>query len=345
MPAGTTSSGDGTDPLLSVADLHTHVRAADRRGVVRVVDGVSLAVRTGQSFGLVGESGCGKSTLARTILRLVPAASGEIRFQHLDLLRLSPRAMRRVRRELQIIFQDPLGSLNPRLTIETILGEPVRIHGLARSAREARERCAAVLERVGLSAGDLARYPHEFSGGQRQRICIARALVLDPRLVVCDEPVSALDVSVQSQILNLLAESQAERGLTYLFISHNLAVVQRFCDEVAVMYLGRIVEQARTDELFRRPVHPYTQALLAAAPQPDPRLRRRLPVLPGEPPSPVAPPPGCALHPRCPLAEARCRHERPELRPLPGAPGHLVACHLAESIPAAMDRPTAGGVV
>ncbi len=332
MPTCAASSNRESGTLLAVVDLHTHLRPAGRRGLVRAVDGVTLAVRTGQRFGLVGESGCGKSTLARTILRLVPATSGEVRFDHLDLLRLRPRALRAVRRELQIVFQDPSGSLNPRLTIETILGEPVRVHGLARSAREARDRCGALLERVGLSAGDLKRYPHEFSGGQRQRICIARALALDPRLIICDEPVSALDVSIQSQILNLLAELQAERGLTYLFISHNLAVVRCFCDEVAVMYLGRIVEQAPTAALFSRPAHPYTRALLAAVPQPDPRLRRRLPVLSGEPPSPLAPPPGCALHPRCPFAEARCQQERPGLRELSGAAGHFVACHLAETI-------------
>jgi len=322
-----------SDAILRVQELRTYfpARAGGRGGgIVRAVDGVTFHVKRGSTFGLVGESGCGKSTLARTILRLIPATSGRVWFDGHDLLALPPRRLRALRRDMQIIFQDPLGSLNPRMDVERIVGEALTVHGLVRTRAERRQRVAELLRTVGLSADDLGRYPHEFSGGQRQRIGIARALALNPKLIVCDEPVSALDVSIQSQILNLLADLQAQRGLTYLFIAHNLAVVRHFCDHVAVMYLGRIVEQAPAAELFGNPQHPYTRALLAAVPDPDPRARYAPPRLSGEPPDPADPPPGCAFHPRCPLALECCRRDAPPLQAHAQAPAdHLVACHRA----------------
>ena len=264
-------------PLLRVTDLCVHFPArhglATAHGVLKAVDGVSFDLFPGRTLGLVGESGCGKTTLSRAILRLIPATSGRVEFEGRDVFGLQRRELRSLRRRMQIIFQDPVGSLNPRLRIETIVGEALEVHGMLeggrRSARRAalRDHVAVLLRRVGLSPDDLDRYPHEFSGGQRQRIGIARALALQPRLIICDEPVSALDVSIQAQILNLLAGLQDELGLSYLFIAHNLAVVRHICDEVAVMYAGRIVEQAPTEELFQNPRHPYTQALLAAAPR------------------------------------------------------------------------------
>mgnify|MGYP000850605313 CR=1 FL=1 len=276
-------SGPADGPLLSVKDLRTYLPARhgagrgkssrDRNGsgdaadVIRAVDGVSFTLDRGQTLGLVGESGCGKTTLARTILRLIPATSGQVHFDGRDVLALRGAALRAMRRDMQIIFQDPLGSLNPRLRVESIVGEALTVHGLVRSAAERRERVAELLRRVGLSPDALWRYPHEFSGGQRQRIGIARALALRPKLIICDEPVSALDVSIQSQILNLLNELQAEFGLSYLLIAHNLAVVRHASDRVAVMYKGRIVELAPTDELFDNPQHPYTRTLLAAVPR------------------------------------------------------------------------------
>jgi len=276
-------SGPADGPLLSVKDLRTYLPARhgagrgkssrDRNGsgdaadVIRAVDGVSFTLDRGQTLGLVGESGCGKTTLARTILRLIPATSGQVHFDGRDVLALRGAALRAMRRDMQIIFQDPLGSLNPRLRVESIVGEALTVHGLVRSAAERRERVAELLRRVGLSPDALWRYPHEFSGGQRQRIGIARALALRPKLIICDEPVSALDVSIQSQILNLLNELQAEFGLSYLLIAHNLAVVRHASDRVAVMYKGRIGELAPTDELFDNPQHPYTRTLLAAVPR------------------------------------------------------------------------------
>jgi oligopeptide transport system ATP-binding protein len=327
------------DSILTVNDLKTYFPV--RRGVfsrtigwVKAVDGVSFAVRRGRTLGLVGESGCGKTTVARTILRLIPATAGRVVFDGIDLFALPRGQLRRMRRQIQIIFQDPVSSLNPRMTVGNIVGEALTVHGIARGA-ERRRRIAELFERVGLSPADMSRYPNAFSGGQRQRIGIARALALEPKLIVCDEPVSALDVSIQSQILNLLKDLQDELGLSYLFIAHNLAVVEHVSDEVSVMYLGKIVEFAAGDELYANPKHPYTQALLSAVPQPDPQLRRsrRRIVLAGEIPSPVNPPTGCPFHPRCPMAEAICRSEPPPLQAHDGAPSdHLAACHLADRI-------------
>ncbi|HUU85839.1 MAG TPA: ABC transporter ATP-binding protein [Phycisphaerae bacterium] len=323
-------SGNGT-ALLEVRDLHVRFGLPGRLAgrCVRAVDGVSFDVHQRRTLGLVGESGCGKTTLARAILRLVPVHEGRVRFDGADVLALNARGLRRLRRRMQVVFQDSAGSLNPRMTIEGIIGEGLTVHGLARGRRR-RERVATLLERVGLAADHLDRYPHEFSGGQRQRIGIARALALEPAFIVCDEPVSALDVSVQAQILNLLADLQAERGLSYLFIAHNLAVVEQFADQVAVMYLGRIVEIAAREELYARPRHPYTQSLLAAVPEPVP-CRKRPALLGGEPPSPIDPPAGCSFHPRCPLAAEECRQRKPALVAKPGlAAAHLIACHLAD---------------
>lgn len=312
------------DALLRVEALCTHIRT--RRGLLRAVDDVSLSLPAGRTLGLVGESGCGKSTLSRTILRLIPATGGRVIFEGRDILRLPAGRMRRLRPRIQMIFQDPAGSLNPRLTVETIVGEALQVHRLVRSRAERSAAVAQVLERVGLSAGDARRHPHEFSGGQRQRIGIARALVLRPKLVICDEPVSALDVSVRAQVLNLLADLRDEFGLTYLFISHDLSVVRLFCDDLAVMYAGRIVEQAPAAELFADPRHPYTRMLMAAAPtlHDDGRdgdsarggfAAVRALTVAGEPPDLANLPRGCAYAPRCPLAEEACRRETPPLTP------------------------------
>jgi oligopeptide transport system ATP-binding protein len=296
-------------PLLRVEDLCTYFPV--KRGVlkqtvgyVRAVEGVSLSVARGEVLGLVGESGCGKSTVARTILRLVPATSGRVDFDGSDVFALNRRGLKQLRRQMQVVFQDPVGSLNPRMTVGRIIGEPILVHRLA-TGEELRDRVASLLVRVGLSADYADRYPHEFSGGQRQRIGIARALALQPRFIVCDEPVSALDVSIQSQILNLLSDLKEELGLSYLFIAHNLGVVEHFCDRVAVMYLGRVVEVADRDSLYGSPQHPYTKALLSAAPRPTPGRSADRVVLPGEVPSAMNPPTGCAFHPRCPLTRER----------------------------------------
>jgi peptide/nickel transport system ATP-binding protein len=321
-------------PLLELRDLVTHFTRhtgllGGGREVVQAVNGVSLEVAPRETLGLVGESGCGKTTLGRTILRLVEKTSGEVRFDGQEVFALKPAALRRLRRRMQMVFQDPDGSLNPRLAIGRAVREGIDVHRLATGA-EAERRVEALLEEVGLPAGSAARYPHEFSGGQRQRAGIARALAVEPEFLVCDEPVSALDVSVQAQVLNLLADLQARRGLAYLFISHDLAVIRHIAPRVAVMYLGRIVEQAASDALYERPLHPYTQALLTAVPVPDPATRRQRIILAGEPPSPVHPPPGCPFHPRCqhPGKDETCRTVRPELRQI--APGHWAACHLAD---------------
>ena len=325
--------------IVEVDGLKTHFPV--RKGVfsrisgwVKAVDGVSFKVRRGKTLGLVGESGCGKTTVGRTLLRLIPATAGWVFYDGIDLFDVPSSRMREMRRQLQIIFQDPIGSLNPRMTIGSIVGEALSVHGIAHG-QERRQRVADLLRRVGLSPAHVTRYPHEFSGGQRQRIGIARALALEPKFIVCDEPVSALDVSIQSQILNLLADLQDEMGLSYLFIAHNLAVVEHFCDDVAVMYLGKIVEIGTGDDVYDNPKHPYTQALLSAAPIPDPEAtRRRRPiVLTGEIPSPVNPPSGCPFHPRCPIAIDTCKNIVPPLQSHAGAsPEHLSACHRADEL-------------
>ncbi|HVO35227.1 MAG TPA: oligopeptide/dipeptide ABC transporter ATP-binding protein [Gemmatimonadales bacterium] len=322
-------------PLVEVRDLITHFsrRAGllgTRKETVQAVNGVSLEVARRETLGLVGESGCGKTTLGRTILRLIERTSGEVRFDGEDVFGLDPEALRRLRRRMQIIFQDPYASLNPRMSIGRAVREGIEVHRLA-SGREAERRVAALLEEVGLSTDAARRYPHEFSGGQRQRAGIARALAVEPEFVVCDEPVSALDVSVQAQVLNLLADLQARRGLSYLFISHDLAVIRHIAPRVAVMYVGRIVEEGPSESIYARALHPYTQALLSAVPVPDPKTRRRRIVLTGEPPSAVRPPAGCPFHPRCqhPAKDETCRTALPALREL--QPAHRVACHKADA--------------
>ncbi|MET0317729.1 MAG: dipeptide ABC transporter ATP-binding protein [Rhodococcus fascians] len=321
-----------TAPLLEVTDLVKHFPIksgiiVDREvGRVKAVDGVSLTINEGETLGLVGESGCGKSTLSRTILQLTTPTSGSVKFQGEELVGRSRRGMRPLRRQMQMIFQDPYASLNPRKRIGQIIGEPMELHGLA-SGRDVSSRVRDLLDRVGLQAEHAERYPHEFSGGQRQRIGIARALALKPKLIVADEPVSALDVSVQAQIINLLEDLQAELGLAYLFVAHDLCVVRHVSDRVAVMYLGRIVEMSSASSLYERPLHPYSNALLSAVPIPDPTLnaqRERI-VLEGDVPSPIDPPSGCHFHTRCPWTTHVCDTDDPELEELEA--GHVAACH------------------
>jgi oligopeptide transport system ATP-binding protein len=291
------------------------------------VDGVSFQVRRGTTLGLVGESGCGKTTTGRTILRLLEPTDGEIIFDGRHVEQLAGGDLPRLRRRMQVIFQDPYASLNPRMSVGQIVGEPLAVHGIG-SRVERKSRVAELLERVGLSSRYLNHYPHEFSGGQRQRVGIARALALDPDFIVCDEPVSALDVSIQAQIINLLEDLQEELGLSYLFIAHDLAVVEHISREIAVMYLGRIVERAPREAIYNRPAHPYTQTLLAAIPRTDPDEERPAVDLQGDVPSPVSPPPGCHFHPRCPLGDEECVRRTPELREI--SPGHFVRCFKAD---------------
>ncbi|HEY4422769.1 MAG TPA: dipeptide ABC transporter ATP-binding protein [Pyrinomonadaceae bacterium] len=311
------------ETLVSVSGLVKHFPVEGSTDVVRAVDGVSFEIFAGETLGLVGESGCGKSTVGRCLLRLIEPTAGHIYFEGRDILALNRKELREIRREMQIIFQDPYASLNPRMKVGDIVGEPLVIHNQGTKA-ERRDRVAALLRRVGLDPDYMNRYAHEFSGGQRQRIGVARALALNPKLMVADEPVSALDVSVQAQVVNLLQELQEEFKLTYLFISHGLAVVEHISTRVAVMYLGRIVEIADAAELYAQPLHPYTQALLSAIPIPDPKQKRKRIVLQGDVPTPINPPSGCRFRTRCPLAIEECARIDPELREV--SPGHHVAC-------------------
>jgi peptide/nickel transport system ATP-binding protein len=317
-------------PLLQVEGLKKYFPV--RKGLLRrtvgqiyAVDDVSFAIRPGETLGLVGESGCGKTTVGRTILRLIEPTAGILRLGGRDITRLGKAELRPFRQQMQIIFQDPYSSLDPRMRAGAIVGEPLKVHGLA-TKRARLERVAQLFERVGLRAAQMDNYPHQFSGGQRQRIGVARALALNPKLIIADEPVSALDVSIQAQVINLLTDLQRDLRLSYLFISHNLAVVEHISHRIAVMYLGRIVEHTDKATLFTKPLHPYTEALLAAVPVPDPAIKRSKRVVPGDVPSPLRPPPGCHFHTRCPYAETRCRIETPALREV--EPERYVACHL-----------------
>jgi oligopeptide transport system ATP-binding protein len=319
-------------PLLQVRGLRMHFPVTEgmiaRRhiGDVKAVDGVDLAIRRGETLGLVGESGCGKTTMGRCILRLEKPTAGEILYDGVDIANLGRRELVALRRRIQVIFQDPYSSLNPRQKVGSIIGEPMMVHGVEKDARRRFDRVRELLSTCGLNPNFADRYPHEMSGGQRQRVGIARALALNPEFIVCDEAVSALDVSIQAQIINLLEDLRDKFNLTYLFIAHDLSVVRHLCQRVAVMYLGRVVELAECDELFDNPLHPYTKALLAAVPVPDPAVEAERAFQPvrGEVPSPINPPPGCVFHPRCPLAIEQCRRVRPELREL--RPGHWAAC-------------------
>jgi len=328
--AVTRRAGQNRAPVIEVAGLKKHFpvkKGLLRRtaGYVYAVDGISFSINQGETLGLVGESGCGKSTVARTVLRLVEPTAGVIRLDGEDITRLGKNALRPHRRQMQIIFQDPFSSLNPRMSAGDIVGEPLQVHGIAHG-KQKEERVAALFDQVGLRRLQMRSFPHEFSGGQRQRICIARSLALNPNLIIGDEPVSALDVSIQAQVINLMMDLQREKNLSYLFIAHDLAVVEHISHRIAVMYLGKIVEYTDKQTLFTNPLHPYTEALLAAVPVPNPRVKRKKQLLQGDVPSPINPPPGCTFHTRCPYAEPRCQIEIPVLREV--SPGHQVACHL-----------------
>jgi oligopeptide/dipeptide ABC transporter ATP-binding protein len=330
-----------TAPLLEVTDLKKHYPI--RKGFlsrttahVLAVDGISFSIAAGETLGLVGESGCGKSTAGKSILKLIDPTSGTVKLRGTRIDQLSRAEMRPYRRQLQVVFQDPYSSLNPRMNVGDIVGEPLRNYGTTASG-ELKDRVAGLFAKVGLRREAMQRFPHEFSGGQRQRIGIARALALNPSLIVCDEPVSALDVSVQAQVINLLMDLQKEFGLSYLFVAHDLAVVEHISHRIAVMYLGKIVELTDKKSLFSAPLHPYTQALLSAVPLPDPTARRERIILKGDVPSPINPPAGCRFHTRCPYAEARCRVEEPPMQEV--RPGHQVACHLRQVDPAAFATP------
>jgi len=318
--------------LLEIQNLKVHFPVQQRlfgraKEYVRAVDDVSFAIAPGETVGLVGESGCGKTTLGRAVIKLIDPTAGRIVFEGEDIAGLTGAHLRARRRRFQMIFQDPYGSLDPRLTVADIMGEALDIHHLTQNATARQQRIDFLLEDVGLDASHAQRYPHEFSGGQRQRIGIARALAVEPKLIVCDEPVSALDVSVQAQIVNLLQDLQREHGIAYLFVAHDLAVVKHISRRILVMYVGRIVESGEAKEVCRAPKHPYTQALLSAVPVVDPDSKRQRILLSGDVPSPIHPPGGCPFHPRCPVAEARCKTEVPPVREI--EPGHLAACHLA----------------
>jgi oligopeptide/dipeptide ABC transporter ATP-binding protein len=332
MNAVTSNLAAGTQPLLKVEGLKKHFRVrkallAKNAQYVKAVDGVSFHIDPGETLSLVGESGCGKSTIGRMIMKLIEPTEGSIYVNGKDIAKLSRRKVQPYRREMQIIFQDPFSSLNPRMTAGDIVGEPLLVHGVVKNEAEREKRVIELFRKVGLRPDQMPRYPHEFSGGQRQRIGIARALALGPKLIIGDEPVSALDVSVQAQVINLMTDLQQEFGLSYLFIAHDLSVVKHISHRIAVMYLGKIVELADCAELFRNPLHPYTEALLSAVPLPNPRkVRKKRIILKGDVPSPIAPPPGCRFHTRCPLAIDRCKVEVPDFREI--GPKHWAACHL-----------------